>query len=312
MDIKQDIVQSHQRILPYIHRTPILTSQTVNDITGAEVFFKCENFQKMGAFKMRGATNAILQLSDDQKQKGVVTHSSGNFAQALALSAKSLGIKAYIVMPSNSPEVKKKAVKGYGGIITECEPTLEARERTAAHIQQEKGATFIHPFNDFNVILGNASAGKELLEEHPDLDIIIVPVGGGGLISGIALSALSFSDHCRVIGAEPFNVDDAYQSLQSGKIEYNRTTDTIADGLKTSLGDITFNIIKNHVDKIIRVTEEEIVQAMQLIWERMKIIVEPSSAVTLAALLKSKTEFVNKKVALILSGGNVDLKNLPF
>lgn len=312
MDIKQDILQSHQRILPYIHRTPILTSQTINDITGAEVFFKCENFQKMGAFKMRGATNAILQLSDDQKQKGVVTHSSGNFAQALALSAKSLGINAYIVMPSNSPEVKKKAVKGYGGIITECEPTLEARERTAAHIQQEKGATFIHPFNDFNVILGNASAGKEILEEHPELDYIIVPVGGGGLISGIALSALSFSDHCKVIGSEPFNVDDAYQSLQSGKIEYNRTTDTIADGLKTSLGDITFNIIKNHVDRIIRVTEEEIVQAMQLIWERMKIIVEPSSAVTLAALLKSKNEFANKKIGLILSGGNVDLRNLPF
>ncbi len=312
MDIKQDIVQSHQRILPYIHRTPILTSQMINDITGTKVFFKCENFQKMGAFKMRGATNAILQLSDDQKQKGVVTHSSGNFAQALALSAKSLGINAYIVMPSNSPEVKKKAVKGYGGIITECEPTLEARERTAANIQQEKGATFIHPFNDFNVILGNASAGKEIFEEHPDLDIIIVPVGGGGLISGIALSALSFSDHCKVIGAEPFNVDDAYQSLQSGKIEYNRTTDTIADGLKTSLGDITFNIIKNHVDRIIRVTEEEIVQAMQLIWERMKIIVEPSSAVTLAALLKSKNELANKKIGLILSGGNVDLRNLPF
>ena len=197
MDIKLDIVQSHQRISPYIHRTPILTSLMINDISGAELFFKCENFQKMGAFKMRGATNAILQLSDEQKQKGVVTHSSGNFAQALALSAKSLGIKAYIVMPSNSPEVKKKAVKGYGGIITECEPTLEDRENTAAQIQQEKGATFVHPYNDFNVILGNASVGKELLEEYPDLDLIIVPVGGGGLISGVALSAISFSDNAK-------------------------------------------------------------------------------------------------------------------
>ncbi len=312
MDIKLDIVQSHQRISPYIHRTPILTSQIINDISGAELFFKCENFQKMGAFKMRGATNAILQLSDEQKQKGVVTHSSGNFAQALALSAKSLGIKAYIVMPSNSPEVKKKAVKGYGGIITECEPTLEDRKKTAAQIQQEKGATFVHPYNDFNVILGNASAGKELLEEYPDLDLIIVPVGGGGLISGVALSAISFSNSCKVIGAEPYTVDDAYRSIQSGKIENNLTTDTIADGLKTLLGDITFNIIKNHVEKIIRVTEEEIVEAMHLIWERMKIIVEPSAAVTLAAILKSKAEFANKKVGLILSGGNVDLKNLPF
>ena len=312
MDIKLDIVQSHKRISPYIHRTPILTSQMINDISGAELYFKCENFQKMGAFKMRGATNAILQLSDEQKQKGVVTHSSGNFAQALALSAKSLGIKAYIVMPSNSPEVKKKAVKGYGGIITECEPTLEDREKTAVQIQQEKGATFVHPYNDFNVILGNASVGKELLEEYPDLDLIIVPVGGGGLISGVALSAISFSDNCKVIGAEPYNVDDAYRSLQSGKIEYNLTSDTIADGLKTLLGDITFNIIKNHVEKIIRVTEEEIVEAMQLIWERMKIIVEPSAAVTLAVVLKSKQEFKNKKVGMVLSGGNVDLKKLPF
>jgi len=312
MDIKLDIIQSHQRISPYIHRTPILTSQMINDISGAELFFKCENFQKMGAFKMRGATNAILQLSDEQKQKGVVTHSSGNFAQALALSAKSLGIKAYIVMPSNSPEVKKKAVIGYGGIITECEPTLEDREKTATQIKQEKGATFVHPYNDFNVILGNASVGKELLEEYPDLDLIIVPVGGGGLISGVALSAISFSNNCKVIGAEPYTVDDAYRSLQSGKIEYNLTTDTIADGLKTLLGDITFNIIKNHVEKIIRVTEEEIVEAMQLIWERMKIIVEPSAAVTLAAVLKSKQEFKNKKVGMVLSGGNVDLKKLPF
>jgi len=312
MDFTEDIIQSHQRILPYIHRTLVLTSQMIDEISGATLFFKCENFQKMGAFKMRGATNAILQLSNEQQQKGVVTHSSGNFAQALALAAKNKGISAYIVMPKNAPEVKKKAVRSYGGIITECEPTLEAREITANQIQKEKGATFVHPFNDYNVILGNASVGKELLEDVPDLDIIVAPVGGGGLISGAALSAISFGNNCKVIGAEPFAVDDAYRSLESGKIESNQSTNTIADGLKTSLGDITFNIINNHVDKIIRITEEEIVEAMRLIWERMKIIIEPSSAVTLAAILKSKQEFSNKKVGLILSGGNVDLKNLPF
>jgi threonine dehydratase len=281
-------------------------------MTGAKLYFKCENFQKMGAFKMRGATNAILQLSKEQQQKGVVTHSSGNFAQALALAAKNIGVKAYIVMPSNAPQVKKNAVKAYGGIITECEPTLEARETTANKIQQEKGATFVHPFNDFNVILGNASAGKELLEKHPDLDYIIAPVGGGGLISGTALSTQVFGNNCKVIGAEPQNVDDAYRSLKSGKIETNITTNTIADGLKTTLGDITFAIISNYVEKIITVTEEEIIAAMQLLWERIKIVVEPSSAVTLAAVLKSKKEFENKKVGLILSGGNVDLKHLPF
>jgi len=312
MDFKTDIDKSYQQISPYIHRTPILTSQYLDTLSGASLFFKCENFQKMGAFKMRGATNAILQLSTEQQQKGVVTHSSGNFAQALALAAQNLNIPAYIIMPKNAPEVKKKAVKSYGGIITECEPTLEARTTTAAQIKQKKGATFIHPFNDFNVILGNASAGKELLEDAPELDIIVVPVGGGGLISGIALSALTFSSTCTVIGAEPYTVDDAFRSLESGKIEQNSSTDTIADGLKTSLGDITFNIIKNHVRKIIRVNEDEIVEAMQLIWERMKIIIEPSSAVALAAVLKSKKEFVNKKVGILLSGGNVDLLNLPF
>jgi len=312
MNIKKDIIESAERIAPYIHNTPIMTSQAINEMAGAQLFFKCENFQRMGAFKMRGATNAILQLSDSQKQKGVVTHSSGNFAQALALAAKSLGIKAYIVMPSNAPQVKKDAVKGYGGEITECTPTLEARESTAKKIQEEKGATFIHPFNDLNVILGNASAGKELLEEQPDLDCIIVAVGGGGLISGTALSALSFTPNCTIIGAEPFEVDDAYRSLKAGKIVLNDSTNTIADGLKTSLGDITFNIIKNHVEEIILVTEEEIIAAMKLIWERMKIVIEPSSSTVLAAILKSKSKFANKKIGLIISGGNVDLRKLPF
>ena len=312
MEIRADIIQSHLRILPYIHNTPVFTSHIINTISGAELYFKCENFQKMGAFKMRGATNAILQLSSEQKSKGVVTHSSGNFAQALALAAKNLGIKAYIVMPKNAPDVKKNAVIGYGGLITECDPTLEARESTAKKLEEEKGATFVHPFNDFNVVLGNATAGKELLEEYPDLDIIVVPVGGGGLVSGVALSAIAFGNNCKVIGAEPLNVDDAYRSMEANKIMYNKSTDTIADGLKTSLGDITFNIINNHVEKIIRVTEKEIVDAMHLIWERMKIIVEPSSAVALAAVLKSKSAFSNKKVGLMMSGGNVDLSKLPF
>ena len=312
MDIKDDILESYRRIYPFIHNTPVITSNTIDKKAGTKLFFKCENFQKMGAFKMRGATNAILQLSAEDKQKGVVTHSSGNFAQALALAAKNQGVKSYIVMPSNAPEVKKSAVRDYGGQITECEPTLTAREATAKNIQKEKGATFIHPFNDFNVILGNASAGKELLEKYPDLDYIISPVGGGGLVSGTALSAMAFGNNCKVIGAEPFEVDDAYRSMKSGKIEINTTTNTVGDGLKTSLGDITFNLINSHVEKIIRVTEEEIVAAMRLIWERMKIIVEPSSAVALAAVLNSKAEFANKKVGVILSGGNVDLKNLPF
>ncbi|NNC71087.1 MAG: pyridoxal-phosphate dependent enzyme [Flavobacteriaceae bacterium] len=310
--MKNDILDAATRIAPYIHRTPILTSQQLNSLARGELYFKCENFQKMGAFKMRGATNAILQLSKEQQQKGVVTHSSGNFAQALALAAKNLNIRANIVMPKDAPEVKKAAVRGYGGIINECEPTVNSRQATAQKIQDTTGATFIHPFNDFNVILGNATAAKELLEDHPDLDIIVAPVGGGGIISGSILSALSFSNSCMVIGAEPFEVDDAYRSLQSGKIEHNTTTNTIADGLKTNLGDITFAIIKNYLSEIIRVTEDEIVEAMKLIWERMKIIVEPSCATTLAAILKNKTTFKNKKVGVILTGGNVDLKKLPF
>lgn len=312
MNVHKDIEASAERIAPYIHNTAVLSSEAINALCGAELFFKCENFQKMGAFKMRGATNAILQLSTAQKQKGVITHSSGNFAQALALAALKLGIKAHIVMPNNSPEVKKKAVKDYGGLITECEPTLTSRQHTAKTIQAVEGATFVHPFNDYNVVLGNATAGKELLEEIPDLELIVVPVGGGGLISGISLSATCYGNNVKVIGAEPMNVDDAYRSMASGKIELNESIDTIADGLKTNLGDITFNIIKNHVSEIIRVSEEDIVKAMQLIWERMKIIVEPSSAVALAAILNTPTTFKGKKIGILLSGGNVDLKKLPF
>ncbi|NNK77065.1 MAG: pyridoxal-phosphate dependent enzyme, partial [Maribacter sp.] len=230
---KEDLIDCHNRIAPYVHRTPVLTSRLLNKMVGAELFFKCENFQRMGAYKMRGATNAILQLTDAQKEKGVVTHSSGNFAQALSLAAKSLGVKAYIVMPSSAPQVKKDAVKEYCGAIIECEPTLKARNAVADRIQSESGATFIHPSNDLNVIAGQGTVCMELLQEHPNLDMVIVPVGGGGLIAGTALAVHYFSDDCKVIGAEPFEVDDAYRSLKSGKIETNETTNTIADGLKT-------------------------------------------------------------------------------
>lgn len=309
---KEDLVECHKRITPFVHNTPILTSRILDRIVDASLFFKCENFQRMGAYKMRGATNAILQLTNEKRKKGVVTHSSGNFAQALSLAAKSLGVKAYIVMPSSAPEVKKDAVKEYSGTIIECEPTLEARKAMADRIQTETGATFIHPSNDLNVIAGQGTACMELLQEHPDLDIVVVPVGGGGLIAGTALAAHYFGDNCKVIGGEPFEVDDAYRSLLSGKIESNESTNTIADGLKTQLGDKNFPLIQKYVERIIRVNEEEIIEAMRLLWERMKIIIEPSSAVAFAAVLREKDIFKNKKVGIIISGGNVDLKNLPF
>ena len=309
---KQNLKDCHTRITPYIHRTPVLTSRLLNEISGTSIFFKCENFQRMGAFKMRGAANAILQLTEAQQSKGVVTHSSGNFAQALSLAAKSLGVKAYIVMPSTAPQVKKDAVKGYGGEIIECDPTLQDRENTSMQIQKEKGATFLHPSNDLDVILGQGTAALELLEDQQDLEYIFTPVGGGGLIAGTALAAHFFGTNCKVIGGEPFEVDDAYRSLQSGKIETNTSTNTIADGLKTQLGDVNFPIIQKHVSQIIRVEEQEIVDAMKLIWERMKIIIEPSCAVPFAALLKDKERFQNRKIGIVLSGGNVDLNHLPF
>ena len=309
---KETLIQSHLRIKPFIHNTPVLTSDLLDKKAGCNLYFKCENFQKMGAFKMRGAANAILSMSPNQRKKGVVTHSSGNFAQAVALAANNLGVKAYIVMPKNAPEVKKEAVLGYQGEIFECESTIEAREHLATKIMNEKGATFLHPSNQDEVIYGNSTAAIELLETHPNLDVILTPVGGGGLIAGTALAANHFSNICKVIGAEPFEVDDAYRSLISGKIEKNKSTNTVADGLRTHLGDRNFPIIQSHVEKIIRVGEHEIIKAMRLIWERMKIIIEPSCAVPFAAVLKNKEEFINKNVGIILSGGNVDLENLPF
>ncbi|WP_218186216.1 pyridoxal-phosphate dependent enzyme [Marinifilum fragile] len=312
MITKQNLLDTHQRIKDYIHRTPILSSQLINEMVGAELFFKCENFQKMGAFKMRGASNAILQLSKTEKEFGVATHSSGNFAQALALAAKLQGIKAYIVMPSNAPEIKKAAVKGYGGEIIECEANLQARESTLNDVVNKTGAIFLHPYNDYHVIQGQGTAAMELIEDYPDLDSIFAPVGGGGLLAGTALAAHHFSPSTKVIAGEPMGADDAWQSFQKGEIVPQTNPNTVADGLLTSLGDKTFPIIKEHVEDIIRVEEKEIVSAMRLIWERMKIVVEPSSAVALAALIKEKEKYQNQKIGIIISGGNVQLDKLPF
>ena len=260
----------------------------------------------------RGAANAILKLSDEQKNNGVVTHSSGNHAQAISLAAKKIGIKAYIVMPSNAPKIKKDAVKGYGGELIECEPNLESREAAAKDLVDSKRATFIHPSNNLDVIIGQGTASKELIEQYGSFDHILVPIGGGGLIAGSALAAKFFGDNCSVIGTEPFEVDDAYRSLLSGKIETNITTNTIADGLRTQLGDKNFPIILNEVKEIIRITEDEIIDSMKLIWQRLKIICEPSCSLPLAGVLKNKHKFKGKKIGIVITGGNIDLDNLPL
>lgn len=309
---KQVLLDGLDRIRPYIHRTPVLTSTALNDIAGMSLYFKCENFQKMGAFKIRGACNAILQLTEAQRAKGIVTHSSGNMAQAVALSAQLQNIPAYIVMPHNAPSVKKEAVAGYGGKITFCAPTMDAREGAVDNIIAQTGASFIHPSNNRDVIIGQSTAALELLEEQPDLEYIITPVGGGGLLAGTALATAYMSKSCQTIAGEPRAADDAYWSLKAGKIMKNLKADTIADGLRTHLGDINFPIIKDYVSEIIRVEEGEIIAAMRMIWERMKIIIEPSCAVPFAAILLEKEKFKGKQVGIIITGGNVDLENLPF
>jgi threonine dehydratase len=299
-----------KRLKPYVHNTPVFESRTINQRTGATVFFKCENFQRMGAFKMRGATNAILQLSEAERAKGVVTHSSGNFAQALALAARTLETKATIVMPSNAPLVKINAVREYGAEIVECSPTLESREKTCEMVMNKTSATFIHPYDDINVIVGHGTAAYELIEEVGELDILLAPVGGGGLISGTAIAQHHLLPESQTIGSEPFGADDAFLSMKIGKIQPSVNPITIADGLKTQLGNHTFPIIHKHVSNIIRVEESEIIAAMKYIWERMKIIIEPSSAVAVAALFRKKERFLKKRVGIILSGGNVDLTEL--
>lgn len=307
-----DIRETHGAIAHMIHRTPVLTCQSIDELTGVSLFFKCENFQKIGAFKMRGAASASLRLSDADKQKGLTTHSSGNHAQAVALSAKLLGVAAYIVMPENAPAIKKAGVKSYGGQIITCESTIEARERTLKQVQAETGATFIHPYDDYNVIAGQATAVKELIEDTQGLDIVVSPIGGGGLMSGTALCTKYLNPTIKVFGAEPELVNDAYRSFKSGTFQHNTRIDTIADGLRTNLGDKTFPIIQSHVDDIVTATEEGIISAMRLIWERMKIIIEPSCAVPLAAIIENPAPFQGKKVGVLLTGGNVDLGALPF
>src|SRR5215207_9483271 len=307
-----DIRTAAQRIKPYIHRTPVLTNESLNRRTGAQIFLKCENLQKVGAFKFRGACNAVFSLNDQEATQGVSTHSSGNHAQALALAAKLRGIPAYIVMPQNAPKVKKEAVAGYGGQITFCEPTLVARESTLAKIAEETGSTVIHPYDNERVIAGQGTAALELLEEVPDLDVIITPVGGGGLISGTAITASETRSGIRVIAAEPEMADDAYRSMQAGEVVLSINPKTIADGLLTSLGKITFPIIQGQVEQVITVSEPAIIDAMKFIWERAKIIIEPSAAVAVAALWEGKIDLSGLKVGVILSGGNVDLEKLPW
>lgn len=307
-----DIQSAHTSIKPFIHHTPVLTSRQLNRLYGCELFFKCENFQKVGAFKFRGATNAVLSLREDQKRKGVVTHSSGNHAAALALAAGMNGIRAYIVMPENAPSVKKDAVAGYGAEITFCKPTLQAREETCMAIMDSTGATLIHPYDNFNVICGQGTSALELLEERNDLELIVAPVGGGGLMSGTSTCAKGVNPGIRVIGAEPLNANDAWKSFITGILTPSVNPLTIADGLLTSLSELTFSIIRKNVDDIVTVSEESIIKSMKLVWERMKIVIEPSSATVLAVVGENPALFRGTKVGLIISGGNVDLTRLPF
>jgi threonine dehydratase len=307
-----DIQSAHSRIKPFIHRTPVLSSQLLNEHFNCELFFKCENFQKVGAFKFRGAVNAVLSLTPGEKSKGVVTHSSGNHAAALALAARMNGVKAYIVMPENAPAVKKNAVAGYGAEITFCKPTQQAREETTRTIMDKTGAVLVHPYDNFNVICGQGTAALELLEEKSDLKIVIAPIGGGGLMSGTSSCVKELNPGIQVIGAEPLNANDAYISFTSGILSPSVNPLTVADGLLTSLSDLTFSIIRKNVDNIYTAKEESIIECMLLVWERMKIIIEPSSATVLAIIKENPGFFRGKKTGLIISGGNVDFRKLPF
>ena len=311
-----DLRAAAERIRPYAHVTPVLTCKAIDDLVERNLFFKCENFQKGGAFKFRGATNAISQLSKEELLRGVVTHSSGNHAGALARAARIFGTTAYVVMPSNSTEIKKAAVRSYGGQITECEPTLEARLAGAEKVQQETGAILIPPFDHQHIIAGQGTSALELLHQVPELDAIIAPIGGGGLMSGTCIAANANASPIVVWGAEPEGADDAYQSKRAGKFIPQTSANTISDGLRTSLGELTWPFIRDKVDKIITVSDEETKQAMRLVWERMKIVIEPSSAVPLAAVIKERSNSnqaaIPHRIGIIISGGNVDLENLPW
>ncbi len=307
-----DICEAQQRIAPHIHRTPVMTSASLDEIAGARLFFKCENFQRTGSFKMRGATNAVFSLTDEEAAKGVVTPSSGNHGAALAKAARKRNIPAWIIMPNNSPMVKRRAVEAYGGQITLCEPTIRSRQETAAAVQARTGALLIHPYDNDRIIAGQGTAAVELLEDVPELDVIIAPVSGGGLLSGTAIASKGMKPEIRVVGAEPKNADDAYRSLKAGHIEPVDHADTIADGLRAVLAPRTFAILQRLVNEISTVTEEEIVAAMRLLWERMKIVVEPSGAISAAPALNRRIGAEGKRIGIILSGGNVDLGSLPF
>src|SRR6202521_2498687 len=318
----EDIVAAHQRIAPRIHRTPVLTSSSLDAIVGARVFFKCDNFQKTGSFKIRGATNSIFSLTDDEVSRGIVTQSSGNHGAAVACAAGWRGIKAWVVMPKNVSAVKYRAVESYGAKVTLCEPTVTSRNETCAHVQAETGAYLVHPYDDDRIIAGQATAAKELLEDFPDLDAVFAPVSGGGLLSGTCLGAQGLRSDILVFGCEPQRADDAYRSLTSGTLQAQDSSDTIADGLRASLAPRTFAILRRHVQSILLVSEEEIIAAARLVWERMKIIIEPSSAVAIAPLLKPGTvtslnlpkraDGGAPKLGVIFSGGNVDLSSLPW
>lgn len=305
----EDVKSAYERIKSQTHRTPVLSSRLINELAEAELYFKCENFQRAGSFKFRGASNAVMLLSEKEANRGVATHSSGNHAQALALAAKIRGIDATIVMPKNAPRVKIEAVKSYGGEIIFCEPTLQAREEALESVIADKGCTFIHPYDNFNVIAGQGTAFYEMHQLHPELDYILAPVGGGGLMSGTSIVAKSLDEGLQVVGVEPEAADDAMRSFEMGRIIPSVNPDTICDGLLTSLSDRTFAIIKQNVDFFLTADDEEIKEAMILIMQRMKLVIEPSAAVVLAVVLKRPDIFAGKRIGLILSGGNLELKN---
>lgn len=307
-----DVQAAHERIAPHIHRTPILTSRYFDDLTGASLFFKCENFQKAGAFKARGASNAVFGLDEQTAQRGVATHSSGNHALSLSYAAGRRGIPVTVVMPRTAPEAKKAAVRGYGGRIVECEPSTSSREAVFAEVVAESGAEFVHPYNDPRVIAGQGTCSKEMVEELGELDAIIAPIGGGGMVSGCCLTLSNIAPKTKIYAAEPKNADDAFRSFRAGHIIADDAPETVADGLKVPLKDITWHFVSNHVEDVLLATEDEIIDAMQLIWQRMKIVMEPSSAVPLATILKNSELFAGKRVGVIITGGNVDLGKLPW
>lgn len=308
----KDMLEARERIAPYVHRTPVLTSRFINELTGAELFFKCENLQKAGAFKARGASNAVFGLSDEQAAKGVATHSSGNHGTCLSYAAGQRGIPCTVVMPRTAPQAKKDAVRGYGGRVVECEPSTSSREAVFAEVVAETGAEFVHPYNDWRVIAGQATCSAELIEQVEGLDAVVAPIGGGGMVSGTCLTLSNLAPGIKIYAAEPLNADDAARSFRAGHIIADDAPETVADGLKVPLKELTWHFVQNHVTDILTATEEEIVEAMKLIWKRMKIVMEPSSAVPLATIIKNRDLFAGKRVGIIITGGNVDLDRLPW